>query len=188
MISCRWCPRPGPVRARRMGGLVRINRCAGNRRSTGLATASCCCIHPEMKRHALRSALRCKGFGLYAAAKRCHQRFPACIKTSLSGLYWCAPMVMYAGAVVEHGPAARIFSQPSHSYTQALLRATPSVHSAQSTLVSIRGQIPLPWQLPNGCRFSDRCEFAYERCNAVPAAIEVAPRHAAACWRCESNS
>ena len=96
--------------------------------------------------------------------------------------------VMYAGAVVEHGPAARIFAQPSHPYTQALLRATPTVHSVQSTLVSIRGQIPLPWQLPKGCRFSDRCDRADERCNAAPAAIEVAPGHAAACWRCETSA
>ena len=94
--------------------------------------------------------------------------------------------VMYAGAVVEQGTVADVFSRPSHPYTQALLRATPSLGPAAGELFSIRGQIPLPGQLPVGCRFADRCDFAFERCNQEPPPITVAPGHVAACWRCEA--
>jgi peptide/nickel transport system ATP-binding protein len=96
--------------------------------------------------------------------------------------------VLYAGTVVEEGTVARIFSHPNHPYTKALLRATPTVRAVQSELHSIRGQIPLPWQLPSGCRFADRCDFAFARCNEEPPAFIVAPGHTARCWRCEVSN
>jgi oligopeptide/dipeptide ABC transporter ATP-binding protein len=94
--------------------------------------------------------------------------------------------VVYAGAVIEQGSVERIFSHPSHPYTEALLRATPTVRAVQSELHSIRGQIPLPWLLPAGCRFADRCDVAFARCNEEPPAFILAPGHTARCWRCEA--
>jgi peptide/nickel transport system ATP-binding protein len=90
--------------------------------------------------------------------------------------------VMYAGAIVEQGAVEQIFTRPSHPYTQVLLRATPTIHSVQQELLSIPGQIPLPTQLPEGCRFSDRCPSRLERCREEPPAFAVEAEHTARCW------
>jgi oligopeptide/dipeptide ABC transporter ATP-binding protein len=92
--------------------------------------------------------------------------------------------VMYAGLVVEEGSVESIFSQPSHPYTQALLRATPTIRAVEGELISIPGQIPSPGNLPAGCRFADRCPVAFERCGAEPPRFEVGGGHLARCWRC----
>jgi peptide/nickel transport system ATP-binding protein len=92
--------------------------------------------------------------------------------------------VMYAGLVVEEGSVESIFSRPSHPYTQALLRATPTIRAVESELVSIPGQIPSPGNLPTGCRFADRCPVAFERCGEEPPPFDVGGGHLARCWRC----
>ncbi|MFO1349537.1 MAG: ABC transporter ATP-binding protein [Gammaproteobacteria bacterium] len=56
--------------------------------------------------------------------------------------------VIYAGAILEQGPVARLFERPSHPYTQALLGATPAVHRVQEELLAIPGQIPRPTYCP----------------------------------------
>ena len=65
--------------------------------------------------------------------------------------------VMYAGRIVEEGPVGTILEAPSHPYTQALLRATPTVEAVASELYAIPGQIPEPGDRGRGCRFADRC-------------------------------
>ena len=90
--------------------------------------------------------------------------------------------VMYAGTIVEQGSVEQIFSRPSHPYTQVLLRATPTIHTVQQELLSIPGQIPLPSQLPEGCRFSDRCPQRMARCREEPPAFPVEAGHGARCW------
>jgi oligopeptide/dipeptide ABC transporter ATP-binding protein len=91
--------------------------------------------------------------------------------------------VMYAGAIVEEGPVDRIFERPSHPYTRGLLRATPAVHGPKEALTPIPGQIPLPTERPEGCRFVDRCPFAIVTCSRLPPWIEVEPGHSALCFR-----
>ena len=76
--------------------------------------------------------------------------------------------VMYAGTIVEGGPVQALFASPAHPYTQALLRATPSVHAVGGELAAIPGQIPLPANWPRGCRFVDRCPVSFERCTNGP--------------------
>jgi oligopeptide transport system ATP-binding protein len=93
--------------------------------------------------------------------------------------------VMYAGTIVEQGPVRALFARPAHPYTQALLRATPSVHAVTGELAAIPGQIPSPRDWPAGCRFSDRCPLVFARCGSVPPLIPVAPGHHARCWRAE---
>jgi oligopeptide/dipeptide ABC transporter ATP-binding protein len=93
--------------------------------------------------------------------------------------------VMYAGAVLEQGPVERIFLRPSHPYTQALLRATPTVRTVQEELVSIPGQIPSPFELPSGCRFADRCPHRFEKCAQEPPHLAVEAEHSARCWLVE---
>ena len=95
--------------------------------------------------------------------------------------------VMYAGTILERAPVARLFARPSHPYTRALLRATPTVRSVQEELLSIPGQIPSPFALPQGCRFADRCERRFARCASEPAFMAVEPGHGARCWLIEET-
>lgn len=93
--------------------------------------------------------------------------------------------VMYAGVIVEQGSVDNIFTRPSHPYTQALLRATPTVHAVEGDLVSIAGNIPQPNEYPVGCRFVDRCAVRMTRCSETPPHFRVEDNHTASCWRCE---
>ena len=90
--------------------------------------------------------------------------------------------VMYAGTIVEQGPVHSLFTQPAHPYTQALLRATPSVQSVVGELAAIPGQIPQPAEWPRGCRFADRCPVAFGRCTSTPSLFEVGAEHSSRCW------
>ncbi|WP_240941778.1 oligopeptide/dipeptide ABC transporter ATP-binding protein [Paenibacillus sp. HB172176] len=100
-------------------------------------------------------------------------------------------MVMYLGRVVERGPKSRVFSQPVHPYTQALLKSAPSmdVHSRMmEEVVPLKGELPSPLHPPSGCRFRTRCLFAEERCGlASPPMVEAAPGHEAACFLVKPN-
>jgi oligopeptide/dipeptide ABC transporter ATP-binding protein len=98
-------------------------------------------------------------------------------------------VVMYAGRHVESGPVREIFNHPAHPYTQALLRSVPSMDEDVERLYSIEGQPPALWDLPEGCRFAPRCEFATDRCKReYPPTFTVGMNgsaHSAACWRLE---
>lgn len=91
--------------------------------------------------------------------------------------------VMYAGAIVEEGPVDRIFANPRHPYTRGLLDATPRVHGEMTGLTPIQGQIPAPDKRPEGCRFSDRCDFAVAKCRQHPVPVVVEDRHISYCHR-----
>jgi oligopeptide/dipeptide ABC transporter ATP-binding protein len=95
-------------------------------------------------------------------------------------------MVMYAGRPVETGTVRQIFNNPKHPYTQALLRSVPRMEVDVDRLYSITGQPPALWDLPEGCRFAPRCEFAMERCRReYPSSFTVkedGPEHVASCW------
>src|SRR5258706_12453989 len=73
--------------------------------------------------------------------------------------------VMYAGRIVESGPAAEIYHDPKHPYTIALLRSVPRLdRPRQARLDPIEGQPPDLTQLDPGCSFRARCRFAIEKC------------------------
>lgn len=92
-------------------------------------------------------------------------------------------MVMYAGRVVESGPVRDIFNRPAHPYTQALLSSVPSMDEDVERLYSIAGQPPGLWDLPIGCRFAARCQFAEDRCRQqYPPAVTIGEGHTASCW------
>jgi peptide/nickel transport system ATP-binding protein len=89
--------------------------------------------------------------------------------------------VMYAGRIVEMGPVADIFASPAHPYTNKLLRALPA--PGKSTLESIPGMVPDLVDPPPGCRFSNRCDRASERCTAsLPRMEMIMEGHFAACF------
>jgi peptide/nickel transport system ATP-binding protein len=90
--------------------------------------------------------------------------------------------VMYAGRIVEHAPAARLFSSPQHPYTIGLLGSIPKLHLEQERLAVIEGQVPTSLSF-SGCRFQPRCPFAVEQCRNDPPLSAITAGHEAACWR-----
>jgi len=72
--------------------------------------------------------------------------------------------VMYAGQVVETGPAARVLRDPAHPYTQALLASVPRLGSGHRFLATIPGAVPPAGKPPTGCRFHPRCPVAAPVC------------------------
>ncbi|MEZ5865734.1 MAG: dipeptide ABC transporter ATP-binding protein [Geminicoccaceae bacterium] len=94
-------------------------------------------------------------------------------------------VIMYAGEVVESGPAEDVLAQPLHPYTQSLLDAVPRLDRpppANRRLTIIEGQPPDPKNHPAGCRFQPRCPYPVARCAEHPALSELRPGHRAACW------
>ena len=72
--------------------------------------------------------------------------------------------VMYAGRIVEMNTTDAIFDHPRHPYTRGLLSALPELAGPKRRLVPIRGSVPEPWNLPQGCAFQARCDGASARC------------------------
>jgi oligopeptide transport system ATP-binding protein len=93
--------------------------------------------------------------------------------------------VMYLGRFVESGSARRVFGQPRHPYTRALLAAVPvPVPGARERGNVIGGDVPSPLAPPPGCHFHTRCPHAVERCRAeFPALETTGPGDAVACHR-----
>jgi len=94
--------------------------------------------------------------------------------------------VMYAGRIVESGPAAAIYHTPRHPYTMALLRSVPRLdRPRRARLDPVDGQPPDLTRLDQGCAFRPRCRFAIEACaKAWPPLEPVGPaRHLCACLR-----
>ncbi|MFO1324116.1 MAG: peptide ABC transporter ATP-binding protein [Burkholderiales bacterium] len=75
-------------------------------------------------------------------------------------------MVMYLGLAVEQGDKRRIFENPLHPYTQALLAATPVLGTAAKQRIVLKGELPSPLNPPAGCVFSTRCPHAVDRCRS----------------------
>jgi peptide/nickel transport system ATP-binding protein len=109
------------------------------------------------------------------------------ITHDISILYQVADtiLVMYAGKLAEKASAQTIINNPRHPYTRLLISSLPEVGVTYSgkRLEGIAGTPPALLNPPTGCRFRDRCPFAYEKCLEEPPFIEIDPGHYAACWK-----
>jgi oligopeptide/dipeptide ABC transporter ATP-binding protein len=93
--------------------------------------------------------------------------------------------VMYAGKIVEIGPTETLFKDMRMPYTEALLKSAPRLsNESHSRLATIPGNPPNPANLPAGCRFAERCEYAQPRCRQEEPVLRPAstPGHSYACW------
>jgi peptide/nickel transport system ATP-binding protein len=94
--------------------------------------------------------------------------------------------VLYAGELVEEGPASVVFDQPNHPYTVGLLRCIPrrGQRKDHGRLDAIPGFLPAPGQEIKGCIFAERCALVIDECRAVqPPAFNVGADHTARCYR-----
>ena len=95
-------------------------------------------------------------------------------------------LVMYLGRTVEQGPKDRIFQNPRHPYTQALLASTPHVDpKARTTRLPLKGELPSPLDPPAGCAFHTRCPFATDICAAEWPDLRTITDHLVACHHAE---
>jgi len=94
-------------------------------------------------------------------------------------------LIMYAGQLAEKASTEIIVSTPRHPYTDLLISTLPQVgvRQAEKRLRGIPGSPPLLLNPPSGCRFRERCPFAFEKCVRVPPFIEVEKNHFVACWK-----
>ncbi len=92
-------------------------------------------------------------------------------------------IIMYLGKIVEMGYTQKIFSNPLHPYSEALLSAIPDPDiDQQKKQILLKGDVPSPIHIPSGCNFHTRCQYAYEDCRInEPQLAEVEKEHFVAC-------
>ena len=91
--------------------------------------------------------------------------------------------VMYLGLIVESAPTRRLWADPLHPYTEALIQAIPHADGSGSLPEALPGEVPDPAQPPAGCRFHPRCPYVMDRCRRQPPTlVAVQPERHAACW------
>jgi peptide/nickel transport system ATP-binding protein len=93
-------------------------------------------------------------------------------------------LVMYLGQAVEMTTAERLYAQPLHPYTQALLASIPRIDDDEPAIEAppLEGEIPSPLDPPSGCRFRTRCPMAMDICaEERPPVVAAAPGHRVAC-------
>jgi peptide/nickel transport system permease protein len=89
--------------------------------------------------------------------------------------------VMYAGRIVERGPAAVVSASPRHPYTRALFGAFPSLKGERRPLAAVPGEVPDLSRTPEGCRFRARCAEAVDGCATTDPALAGDGSHTVAC-------
>ena len=97
-------------------------------------------------------------------------------------------VVMYAGKVVEQADTVSIFQNPKHPYTEGLLKSIPQLgdrsERGRERLDEITGTVPSLYDLPAGCSFAPRCQYAMEICSQqIPILKDLGHHHHVRCWK-----
>ena len=96
--------------------------------------------------------------------------------------------VMYAGKIMEQAETFELFDHTMHPYTKGLLDSIPRIGQNAERLHTIPGVVPNLLHLPQGCPFSNRCEYATDQCRTEKTQLHpVAPDHQVRCFRCEEE-
>ncbi|GAC1515039.1 MAG: ABC transporter ATP-binding protein [Gemmatimonadaceae bacterium] len=91
-------------------------------------------------------------------------------------------LVMYAGQIVEECSVRDMFASAHHPYSEGLLRAMPRLGHRRDRLEVIAGSVPSPTAWPTGCRFRDRCRYAWDRCETEPPSLyHIGANHLSRC-------
>src|ERR1019366_3941110 len=91
-------------------------------------------------------------------------------------------LVMYGGEIVEEADVGVLFAAAHHPYTEGLMHAMPQIAESRERLNVIPGTVPLPTAWPSGCRFRDRCQYAWEKCEKEhPPLYQIGEGHTSRC-------
>ena len=97
--------------------------------------------------------------------------------------------IIYGGEVVEYADVFTIFENRMHPYTQGLFNSIPKLNEDVNRLVPIEGLMPDPTNLPTGCKFCTRCQYATDRCREEHTEmIDVGNGHLVRCFRAENTN
>jgi peptide/nickel transport system ATP-binding protein len=90
--------------------------------------------------------------------------------------------IVYSGKIIEYGTKQSIFMHPTHPYTIGLFGALPSMNNDAPRLTPIHGTMPDPTNLPAGCAFAPRCQYAEDACRSGEMPLnEIATGHYCRC-------
>ncbi|MEA2012036.1 MAG: ABC transporter ATP-binding protein [Verrucomicrobiota bacterium] len=91
-------------------------------------------------------------------------------------------IIMYAGEIVETATAQKLFKNPAHPYTSALIKAVPELSQQTEKLTTIPGTVPSPGEYGAGCRFAGRCEYEQDSCSKTKQSLtKVSKNHYVKC-------
>jgi peptide/nickel transport system ATP-binding protein len=104
-----------------------------------------------------------------------------------AGYFADEALVMYAGQIIEAGPASEVIRRPAHPYTRLLIEAAPDPEKARTAPLGDVGEPPSLVSPPPGCRFHPRCPIARPVCRGEPApplapVAGASPIHRSACY------
>lgn len=91
--------------------------------------------------------------------------------------------VMYAGTIVEKGTLEDVFNHTKHPYTEGLFNSLPNINDRKAKLTPIKGLMPDPSDLPEGCAFHPRCPYATEQCKKPQTLRRISDTHYVVCDR-----
>ena len=94
-------------------------------------------------------------------------------------------LVMYLGRPAEMGPADKLYENPLHPYTRALLSATPAIHGPDEAEDPHPGRTAEPAEPAGGCAFHKRCPYATERCRSEVPELRLLDQRQVACHHAE---
>ena len=89
--------------------------------------------------------------------------------------------VMYAGQIIEKGTLEDVFNRTKHPYTEGLFNSIPNINDRKAMLTPIKGMMPDPTDLPEGCAFEPRCPYAGEDCKKPQTVNHLSDTHYVRC-------